>query len=99
MATATQLERAYNMADELDEIKAQLAEVRGDVKAIRVLLDTEGARCAFREKIAEAVALSPRVSKLEDRLVQLEIKAGGMAAIVALVTAIITSLVVGAIKP
>lgn len=99
MATATQLERAYNMADELDEIKTQLAEVRGDVKAIRVLLDTEGQRCAFREKIAEAVNLAPRVAKLEDRLVQLEVKAAGMAAIVALVTAIITSLVVGAIRP
>ena len=100
MATATMRERAWgNMADELDEIKAQLAEVRGDVKAIRILLDTEGQRCTFRERIAEAVALGPRVGKLEDRLVQLEIKAAGMAAIVALVTAIITSLVVGAIKP
>lgn len=99
MATAMQLERAYNMADELDEIKAQLAEVRGDVKAIRVLLDTEGQRCPFRERISEAINLVPRVAKLEDRLVQLEIKAAGMAAIVALVTALITSLVTGALKP
>ena len=98
MATAMQLERD-RMADELDEIKAQLAEVRGDVKAIRVLLDTEGQRCAFREKIAEAVNLAPRVAKLEDRLVQMEIKVASIAVVSAIVTAIITSLVVGAIKP
>ena len=100
MATAMQLERQpTNMADELDEIKAQLAEVRGDVKAIRVLLDTEGQRCAFREKIAEAVNLAPRVAKLEDRLVQMEIKVASIAVVSAIVTALITSLVTGALKP
>lgn len=105
MATATQLERD-RMADELDDIKTQLgtltrevADMRGDVRFLRQMLESEGQRCAFREKIAEAVAVIPRVAKLEDRLVQLEIKAAGMAAIVALVTAIITTLVTGAIKP
>lgn len=99
MATAMQLERANMVADELDEIKAQLAEVRGDVKAIRVLLDTEGQRCPFRERIAEAVNLAPRVAKLEDRLVQMEIKVAGIAVVSAIVTALITSLVTGALTP
>lgn len=99
MATAMRLERQNNMADELDEIKAQLAEVRGDVKAIRVLLDTEGQRCAFREKIAEATNIIPRVWKLEDRLVQMEIKVAGIAVIAAIITALITTLVTGALTP
>jgi len=100
MATAMQLERTHDVvADELDEIKEQLAEVRGDVKASRVLLDTEGQRCPFRERISDAVGLVPRVAKLEDRLVQMEIKVAGIAVVSAIVTALITSLVTGALTP
>lgn len=94
------------MPDEVTEIKGALAtlttkmgEVQVQISEIKTLVETEPARCIYREKIDSAWQAVARVFKLEERLVQLEVKVAGIAVISALITAVITTLIVGALKP
>lgn len=94
------------MPEEVTEIRQSLAalnktmgEVQVDVGQIKMMVETEGARCVYRERIDAAHQMVGRVGKLEDRLVQLEVKVAGIAVISALITAVITTLIVGALKP
>jgi hypothetical protein len=84
--------------ERLDTLSREMADVRADVRVIRTLLDSEGQRCPFREKISEASGLVPRVGKLEDRLVALEIRVAGIAALSGVVVSIITTLVLSAFR-
>jgi prefoldin subunit 5 len=94
------------MPDEVAEIRQSLAalgktmgEVQVQISEIKTLVETEPARCIYREKIDSAWQAVARIFKLEERLVQLEVKVAGIAVISALITAVITSLIVGALKP
>jgi hypothetical protein len=100
-------QRGYEiMPDELDAIRMQLAKLStdvaslsGDIKYLRQMLESEGARCLYREKIDAAWQLVPRVGKMEDRLLELKVQVAGIAVVSAIVTALITYLVTGAFKP
>ena len=99
--------RGYTiMPDELGAIRMQLSKLSndvvslsGDIKFLRQMLESEGARCLYREKIDAAWQLVPRVTKLEDRLIELRVQVAGIAVVSAIVTALITTLVTGALKP
>ena len=84
--------------EQLDSLSKQMAETCGDVRVIRALMETEGQRCAYREKIDQAGGLVTRVVRLEDRLVALEIRVAGIAAASGIIVSIITTLVIGALK-
>ncbi len=84
--------------ERLDKLSGEMAETRGDVRVIRALMETEGQRCLYREKIDQAVGVIALVDRLENRLVQLEIRVAGIAGVAGIVTAIITTLVLSALK-
>jgi hypothetical protein len=77
--------------DKLDTINTRVAR-------IETLLETEAARCPFRESIASAAATIARVGKLEDRLIRLEVRVAAIGGTAGIVTAVITSLILSAIK-
>jgi hypothetical protein len=83
----------------MDKLQEAMTLMQGDVRVIKTLVETEGQRCAYRERIDQAVALIPRIVSLENRLVSLEVKVAGIAVVSAVVTAVITSLATGAFKP
>lgn len=100
-------EKGYEiMPDEIQTLTARMdklqegqAQIMGDVRVIKTLVETEGQRCAYRERIDQAFAVIPRMTALENRLVALEVKVAGIAIVSAVVTAVITSLATGALKP
>jgi len=76
--------------DKIDTMSSRIAR-------IETLLETEAARCPFRESIATAGAIVPRIAKLEDRLVQLEIRVAAIGGLAGIVASVITALVLNAI--
>lgn len=77
--------------DKIDVMSSRIAR-------IEALLETEAARCPFRESIATAAAIEPRVIKLEDRLVQLEIRVAAIGGVAGIVTSVITALLINVVK-
>ena len=93
------------MPEEVTEIRQSLAalnktmgEVQVDVGQIKMMVETEGARCVYRERIDAAHQMVGRVGKLEDRLVQLEVKVAGIAAVAGIVVSVVTTIIINAIK-
>lgn len=93
------------MPEEVTEIRQSLAalnktmgEVQVDVGQIKMMVETEGARCVYRERIDAAHQMVGRVGKLEDRLVQLEVKVAGIAALAGIVVSVITTIIINAVK-
>ena len=93
------------MPEEVTEIRQSLAalnktmgEVQVDVGQIKMMVETEGARCVYRERIDAAHQLVGRVGKVEDRLVQLEVKVAGIAAVAGIVVSVVTTIIINAIK-
>lgn len=97
--------RCNLMPDDVMEIRQSLAtlnqrmsEVQVDVAQIKTMVETEGARCIYRERIDAAYQLVGRVGKLEDRLVQLEVKVAGIAALIGIAVSVITTIIINAVK-
>jgi len=93
----TELE-ANRLDAKLEVLDDKIDTMSSRIARIETLLETEAARCPFRESIATAAAIEPRVIKLEDRLVQLEIRVAAIGGVAGIVTAVITSLILSAIK-
>jgi len=91
-------EETRDINERLDRLTGAMAEVIADVRVIRTMVETESQRCIYRERIDQAVNLAPRVSILENRLVQLEIRVAAIGGTAGIVTAVITSLILSAIK-
>lgn len=91
-------EETRDINERLDRLTGAMAEVIADVRVIRTMVETESQRCIYRERIDQAVNLAPRVSTLENRLVQLEIRVAAIGGTAGIVTAVITSLILSAIK-
>lgn len=77
--------------DKIDAMSSRIAR-------IETLLETEAARCPFREAIAAAADLVKRVEKAENRLVQLEVRVAAIGGVAGIVTSVITALVISALK-
>lgn len=83
-------EKLEVLDDKMDTLNTRIAR-------IETLLETEAARCPFRESISAAAATITRVTKLEDRLVRLEIRVAAIGGVAGVVTSAITALVISAI--
>jgi hypothetical protein len=91
------LEEIRDINERLDRLTQSMAAVVGDVRVIRNMVETESQRCIYREKIDQAVALVPRVTKLEDRLVQLEIRVAAIGGLAGVIASVITAIIVHAL--
>ena len=87
------------LKDEMKRVAESVSKLEGAIGVIQTYIQTEAARCPYREKIDQAVTALGRVTALENRLVALEVKVAGIAVVSAIVTALITTLVTGALKP
>lgn len=82
----------------LEALDDKINTINTRVARIETLLETESARCPFREPISAAAATIPRMTKLEDRLVQLEIRVAAIGGTAGIVMGVVTNLIIGAIK-
>jgi hypothetical protein len=93
----TELE-ANRLDAKLEVLDDKIDTMSSRIARIETLLDTEAARCPFREAISAAADVGKRVGTLENRLVQLEVRVAAIGGVAGIVTSVITALVIGAIK-
>ena len=86
------------LRDEMKKVSESVSKLEGAIGVIQTYIQTEAARCPYRERIDQAFTALGRVSSLENRLVALEVKVAGIAVVSAIVTTLITTLVAGAFK-
>ncbi|MGI5872795.1 MAG: hypothetical protein ACOX8T_12250 [Bacillota bacterium] len=84
-------EKLEVLDDKMDTLNTRIAR-------IETLLETEAARCPFREAISAAADVVKRVEKAENRLVQLEIRVAAIGGTAGIVMGVVTSLIISAIK-
>ena len=92
----TELE-ANRLDAKLEVLDDKIDTMSSRIARIETLLETEAARCPFRESISAAAATITRVTKLEDRLVRLEIRVAAIGGVAGIVTSAITALVISAL--
>lgn len=93
----TELE-ANRLDAKLEVLDDKIDTMSNRIARIETLLETEAARCPFREAISAAADVVKRVEKAENRLVQLEVRVAAIGGVAGIVTSAITALVIGAIK-
>ena len=91
-------QETHRLGAKLEVLDDKIDTMSSRVARIETLLETEAARCPFREAISAAGATITRVTKLEDRLIRLEIRVAAIGGTAGLVVGVITNLIIGAIK-
>ena len=92
----TELE-ANRLDAKLEVLDDKIDTMSSRIARIETLLETEAARCPFREAISAAENVGKRVEKAENRLVQLEVRVAAIGGVAGIVTSAITALVIGAL--
>ena len=86
------------LRDEMKQVSAAVNELKGAIGVIQTYIQTEAARCPYREAIAHATALEKRVAEVEVRLLAVQLKVAGIAAGAGFVSSVITAVIINAIK-
>ncbi len=83
-------EKLEVLDDKMDTLNTRIAR-------IETLLETEAARCPFREAISQAGDTAKRVKNLESRVLELQVRVAAIGGVAGVVTSAITALVIGAL--
>ena len=92
----TELE-ANRLDAKLEVLDDKIDTMSSRIARIETLLETEAARCPFREAISAAADVVKRVEKAENRLVQLEVRVAAIGGVAGIVTSAITALVIASL--
>lgn len=91
-------EEIRELRDEMKQVSAVVNELKGAIGVIQTYIQTEAARCPYRETISHAAKLEERVKSVEDRLLAVQIKVAAIGGLAGFVTAAITAVIINAIK-
>ena len=93
----TELE-ANRLDAKLEVLDDKIDTMSSRIARIETLLETEAARCPFREAISQAGDTAKRVKDLESRVLELQVRVAAIGGVAGIVTSAITALVISAIK-
>lgn len=78
---------------EIGKINEGLARIGNTLAEVQAMQRTESARCPYREDIARAVNGMEAVKKFDDRLRRVEVKVASIAAIIGILTGVVSSFI------